>query len=215
MRRGCGKAILRRSMFAGSKRYSDAIARIDAAHAEDPDCEVVDGVARRKELVYAERMTRMLERFAPGASEAVRLAVRCQHIRRWTVPRASYPATPAGYKDWRARLLLLHAEAASEFLRGAGYDETTIGRVAKLVRKEGIKRDAEAQLLEDVAALVFLEHHLGGFARQHADYDEAKLLDILKKTLRKMSPEGRRAAAELINPPSEVAFLLKKGVSGE
>jgi len=197
------------------RRFERTIARIDAAHAEDPESDIVDGVARPRELVYAERMTRMLDRFAPGASETVRLAVRCQHIRRWEIPRTSYPATPAGYKAWRARLLLLHAEAACGVLREAGYDEGTIERVAKLVRKEGIKRDPEAQLLEDVAALVFLEHHLANFARQHAEYDEAKLLDILHKTLRKMSPDGRRAAADLINAPPEVAPLLKKAVKRE
>lgn len=197
------------------ERFKRAIARIDAAHADDPGSEIVDGVQRPRELVYAERMSGMLDRLAPDSSEAVRLAVRCQHIRRWEIPRASYPATPAGYKEWRASLLLRHAEAASEILREAGYDESTVGRVAKLVRKEGIKRDAEAQLLEDVAALVFLEHHLAGFARQHAEYDEAKLLDILHKTLRKMSPEGRRAALDLINAPAEVAPLLAKAVKRE
>ena len=208
-------AILRRKMTGDSGRYDDAVARIDAAHAEDPGVETVDGIARPGELVYARRMSRMLERFAPGASEAVRLAVRCQHIRRWEVPRASYPATPAGYKEWRARLLVLQAEVASGILREAGYDEATIERVARLVRKEGIKRDADAQLLEDVAALVFMEHHLAGFARQHAQYDEAKLLDILGKTLRKMSPAGRRAAADLVNASAEVAPLLLKAVKGE
>lgn len=193
-------------------RFERAIARIDAAHAEDPGVETVDGTARPGELVYAQRMSRMLERFAPEASEAVRLAVRCQHIRRWEIPRTSYPATPAGYKDWRARLLVLQAEVASGILREAGYDEAMIGQVARLMRKEGIKRDADAQLLEDVAALVFMEHHLADFARRHTQYDESKLLDILRKTLRKMSPNGRRAAADLVDAPPEVAPLLQKAV---
>jgi hypothetical protein len=197
------------------QRFERAIARIDSMHAEDPNRDIVDGVAQPRELVYARRMTEMLDRFAPGAPESVRLAVRSQHIRRWEIPRTSYPPTPAGYKEWRARLLVLHAEAASGILREVGYDETMIGRVAKLVRKEGIKRDAAVQLLEDVAALVFLEHHLADFARQHAGYDEAKLLDILNKTLRKMSPDGRRAAAGLINAPAEVAPLLEKAVKRE
>lgn len=194
------------------ERFERAMARIDSVHAQDPETETVDAVARPKELLYAERMTSMLDRFAPGASEAVRLAARCQHIRRWEIPRTAYPPRGAGYKEWRARLLHLHAETASEILREAGYDESTVAQVAKLVRKEGIKRDAEVQLLEDIAALVFLEHHLADFARRHQDYDETKLLDILKKTLRKMSAEGRRAASSLINVPREVAPLLQKAV---
>jgi hypothetical protein len=197
------------------KRFERAIARIDSIHAEDPNQDVVDGVAQARELVYARRMTEMLDRFAPGASESVRLAVRGQHIRRWEIPRSSYPPTPAGYKAWRARLLKLHAEVASGILREAGYDESMVSRVAKLLRKEGIKRDGEVQLLEDVAALVFLEHYLADFAHQHEGYDEAKLLDILGKTLRKMSPEGRRAALGLIRAPAEVVPLLEKAVKRE
>lgn len=196
-----------------TQRFERAIARMDSIHAEDPNRDVVDGAAQPRELVYARRMTDMLDRFAPAAPEPVWLAVRCQHIRRWEIPRASYPATPAGYKAWRARLLMLHAEAASRILREAGYEESMLSRVSKLLRKEGIKRDEEVQLLEDVAGLVFLEHYLSGFARQHEGYDEAKLLDILSKTLRKMSPAGRRAAADLINPPPEVASLLAKALN--
>ncbi|MDH3286869.1 MAG: DUF4202 domain-containing protein [Betaproteobacteria bacterium] len=197
------------------QRFERAIARIDSIHAEDPNRDVVDGVAQPKELVYTRHMTEMLDRLAPGAPEAVRLAVRCQHIRRWEIPRTSYSPTPAGYKEWRARLLVLHAEVASGILREAGYDESMVSRVAKLLRKEGIKRDTEVQLLEDVAALVFLEHYLADFARQHEGYDEAKLLDILGKTLRKMSPEGRWAAQDLIRAPVEVAPLLEKAVNRE
>lgn len=195
------------------QRYERAMARIDSIHAEDPNQDVVDGVAQPRELVYAQRMTEMLDRFAPGAPESVRLAVRSQHIRRWEIPRPSYPPTPAGYKEWRARLLILHAEVTSGILREAGYDESLVSRVAKLLRKEGVKRDGEVQLLEDVASLVFLEHYLADFAHQHEGYDEAKLLDILGKTLRKMSPEGRRAAQGLISAPAEVAPLLTKAVN--
>jgi hypothetical protein len=213
LRRDRAGVILRCKMIADSERYAHAIARIDAVHAEDPDPEIVVGGTRPKELVYAQRMTEMLDRFAPGAPEPVRLAVRCQHIRRWEIPRASYPATPAGYKEWRARLLMLHAEVASGILREAGYDESMVSRVAKLVRKEGIKRDGDVQLLEDVAALAFLEHDLADFAHRHEGYDEAKLLDIVRKTLRKMSPDGRRAALGLINAPAEVMPLLTKAVN--
>ena len=203
------------TIAADAGRFENAVARIDAAHAEDPSMEIIGGAARPGELVYAERMSGMLERFAPGASEALRLAVRCQHMRRWVIPRTSYPATSAGYKEWRARLLVFQADVASEILREAGYDDDTIRRVAQLVRKEGIKRDSETQLLEDVAALVFIEHHLADFARHHTEYDEAKLIDILGKTLRKMSSEGRRAARKLVKAPADVARLVEKAVSGE
>ena len=195
-------------MIADSGRYAGAIARFDAANAEDPNTESAGGAAEPKELVYARRMSAMLERFAPDAPEAVRLAVRCQHIRRWDIPRASYPRTPEGYQAWRARLLEHHAELATAILREAGYDEGMIARVASIVRKERLKKDPEAQLLEDVAALVFLEHYVAGFVAGHPDYSEAKLRDILQKTFRKMSPRGRDAVRTLIRPPAALAPLL-------
>jgi hypothetical protein len=193
-------------------RYWRAIASIDAANAKDPNSELVDGVPVPKELVYSRRMTGMLERFAPGAPETVRLAVRCQHIRRWETPRASYPATPAGYQAWRAGLLKFHAEAAAGILRDAGYDAEAVARVMTLLRKQGVKRDPDVQLLEDVASLVFLEHYAADFARTHPDYDEAKLIDILMKTLKKMSSDGRAAAVSLLRPPEAVVSLLRKAL---
>jgi hypothetical protein len=196
-------------MIADSERYADAIARFDAANAEDPNTESTGGVAEPRELVYARRMTAMLERFAPDAPEAVRLAVRCQHIRRWEIPRASYPRTPEGYQAWRARLLDYHAGLADRILRDAGYDEGMIARVASIVRKERLKTSQEAQLLEDVAALVFLEHYVAGFVAGHPEYGEAKLRDILQKTFRKMSPHGRDAVRILIHLPVALApFVL-------
>jgi hypothetical protein len=201
--------ILRRRMIADSKRYADAIARFDAANAEDPNTESIGGVAEPKELVYARRMTAMLERFAPDAPEAVRLAVRCQHIRRWDFPRDSYPRTPEGYQAWRTRLLDHHAELAARILRDAGYDEDMIARVASTVRKERLKSNSEAQMLEDVVGLVFLEHYVAGFVAGHPQYSEAKLRDILQKTFRKMSPRGRDAARTLIRLPEALApFVL-------
>jgi len=177
-------------------RFERAMARIDAAHAEDPRR---DASGRPRELAYAERMSRWLAHLAPDASEALRLAVRCQHLRRWEIPRSAYPEGAAGYRRWRAEQARAHARAAAEILREAGYDEAFVARVQALVRKEGIKRDPEAQALEDAACLVFLEDEFAAFAARH---DEAKLLAILRKTWAKMSERGRRAALALdLAPP--------------
>ena len=139
----------------------------------------------------------MLARFAPDASEPLRLAARCQHVERWKIPRADYPMTRAGYERWRTRLRDFHAERAGAILRDAGYDDATIGRVGALIRKEALKTDAEAQALEDVVALVFMESYLDDFVAKHAGYDEAKFVDILQKTARKMSARGRASALTL------------------
>jgi hypothetical protein len=196
-------------MSSGSDRFAQAIARIDAANALDPNREDAGGRTRPKELLYAERLSAMLARIAPDASETLRLAARCQHVERWTIPRSDYPMDRAGYERWRTRLRDLHAERAGAILRGAGYDDATIARVGSLIRKERLKADAEAQMLEDAVALVFMESYLDDFVATHAGYDEAKLVDILRKTARKMSARGRELALTSISPPAALRPVLR------
>ena len=178
-------------MLADPKRFEAAIARFDAANAEDPNTEAADGVAQPKELLYARRMTAWLDKLAPEASEALRLAARAQHIRRWAIPRRDYPMTRTGYLKWRTTLYRFHADTAGAILREVGYDDATVAAVQSLLRKERLKRNPDMQYLEDVACLVFLESYFAAFAPQ---YDEQKVLDILRKTWKKMSPQGRAAA---------------------
>jgi len=194
------------------ERFTRAIARFDAANAEDPNVETVDGRPRPKELLYAERLTAMLGRYAPEASGTLRLAARCQHIQRWRIPRADYPMTRVGYQQWRVRLRDFHAELSGAILRDVGYDDATIARVGSLIRKEALKTDAEAQTLEDVVDLVFLESYLADFVAGHSGYDEAKFVDILKKTGRKMSARGRESALTLIAPPPALVPVIRRAM---
>lgn len=177
-----------------STPFARAIARFDAVNAEDPRRDSVDGEFHPRELLYARRMSETLDRFAPDASEALRLAARAQHIQRWIVPRSEYPEGRAGYKRWRTRLMGHHAELAGGILREVGYGEDLVERVQMLLRKQGLKRDPEVQRLEDVVCLVFLEHYFDAFARDH---EEGKLVEILGKTWMKMSEQGRAAALDL------------------
>lgn len=195
------------------ERFDQAIARFDAANAEDPGRELVDGRERPKALLYAERLTAMLARIAPDASEPLRLAARCQHLQRWKIPRAEHPMTQAGYFQWRARLRELHVDLASAILTDAGYDDATIARVNSLTRKEALKTDADAQALEDAVALVFLESYLAGFVAEHRDYDEAKLAGILTKTAKKMSARGREAALTAIALPAAFAPVVRAAMN--
>ncbi len=188
----------------------DAIARIDAANAEDPNREFVDGAARPKEVVYAERMTGWLEKLAPEASEALRIAARAQHIERWTMPRAEFPDGREGYFRWRTTLAKFHAERTAGIIAEAGYDEAVIDRVKGLLRKHRLKTDPEVQMLEDVACLVFLESYFADFSKKH---DEAKVIGILQKTWAKMSPKGHDAALAL-DMPAEARALVEKALSG-
>ncbi len=190
-----------------SSRFELALAAVDAVHAGDPEKDASD---RPKELVYAERMSAWLGKLAPQASEELRLAVRCQHLRRWAISRSSYPEGKVGYLRWRKDESLAHAALAGEILRHAGYDGQAVKRVQSLVKKERIKHDPEAQTLEDVTCLVFLEHELAPFAAKHPD---DKVIDILRKTWPKMSAQGQQAALGLDLPPP-LRRIVEKAVSG-
>lgn len=187
-------------------RFQRAIERFDAINAEDPNVETVDGVPHAKELLYARRMTEWLDRLLPDASEALRLAARCQHIRRWHIPRMSYPMERQGYHRWRTELGKYHAETAGQVLREVGYDAGTIARVQSLLRKERLKADSETQSLEDVICLVFLEYYFEPFSEQQ---EEQKLIGILRRTWAKMSPRGQAAALALSLRPEKRKLIEK------
>jgi Domain of unknown function (DUF4202) len=185
-------------VIADVRRFETAIARFDAANAEDPNTDVFEGMTYPKELLYARRMTDWLDQIEPDASEALRLAARSQHIRRWEIPRHRFPKTRTGYLRWRTTLYTFHADTAGEILRQVGYDEHTIDRVRSLLRKTRLKHDPEVQCLEDVACVVFLESYFAAFAAQ---YDEEKIIGIVGKTWQKMSPRGQQIALTLTLPP--------------
>jgi hypothetical protein len=192
-------------------RYTDAAARIDAANAEDPNQETVDGAPMPKELVYGRRMSDWLLRLEPNASKALRLAVRAQHIRRWTIPRSGYPMDRRGYLRWRTDLKNFHADYAGGILRDVGYAPEFVAAVQSLLRKEGLRENPEAQTLEDVACLVFLEHYFADFARLH---DADKVVDIVRKTWAKMSERGHAAALTIDLSPEALA-LVQRALSGD
>ena len=183
-----------------------AIERFDALNAADPNTELVDGRAEPKELVYARRMTGRLHRLEPGASVPLQLAARGQHLMRWRIPRETFPKDRAGYIRWRTTLYDFHADRAAEVLREVGYDDATIERVRSLIRKQNLKTDADAQTLEDVICLVFLENYFADFARDH---DEEKLIKILRKTWRKMSARGHAAAMKLNLGEREMGLISR------
>lgn len=193
------------------QRFDRAIALFDAANAEDPNLDQ----GQPKELLYARRMTDMIGRYAPDASEVAQLAVRAQHIKRWTVPRSSYALTKEGYLAWRTGLYKFHAETAGELMRQAGYDDAMIDQVRMAVGKRQLKVNPDTQMMEDVADLVFIEHYMLGFAGKHAEYSEEKWLEIVRKTWKKMSDRAHQfATGGGIKLPEPLAPLILKAISG-
>ncbi|MBW8307993.1 MAG: DUF4202 domain-containing protein [Thiobacillus sp.] len=197
-------------MIENTERFSRAMALFDAANAQDPNLDE----GQPKELLYAQRMSDMIARFAPDASEASQLAVRAQHIQRWMVPRNTYPMTKEGYHAWRTGLYTFQADSAGELMRQAGYDDAMIERVKKAVGKRGIKSNPDTQMLEDIAGLVFIEHYMLAFALSKPEYDEEKWLEIIRKTWKKMSKAAQAfALSGKIKLPEPLVPLITKAVS--
>lgn len=191
--------------------YQAAINAFDQANSQDPNVEIADGREYPKELLYAQRMSDMQERYAPEASEAVKLAVRAQHIQRWKSPRSDYPMDKPGYMLWRTGLYKFHAATAGDLMKEAGYDDEMIERVKTIVSKKGLKTNPETQLMEDVVDLVFIEHYMIGFASSHPEYDEAKWILIVRKTWQKMSERAHEFAlgGNIKLPEALVPLILK------
>jgi Domain of unknown function (DUF4202) len=188
------------------ERLASALAAIDAANADDPNVITIDGVERPKELAHAELMTRWVRTLDPQCSEEQLLAARAHHLRRWTIPRDSYPDGRSGYLKWRTALKRQHADEVGTILREAGYDDESVARVQAIVRKQGLGQDHAVQVHEDALCLVFLETQFGELARRMGD---DKTVDILQKTAKKMSPAGLFVARSLRFSPSATALLQR------
>jgi hypothetical protein len=191
-----------------NEKLKKAFDAFDAYNSKDPNKETWKGTAYPKELLYAQRMTERLNHFAPAAADYIQLAARCQHIGRWEIPRATYPMDRKGYLQWRNAEKQHHSEVASKILSECGYDQNTIDIVSFLLLKKQLTTHPDTQLLEDVVCLVFVEFYLEDFAAKH---EPEKVVDILKKTLRKMSPRATKRAAELI-PNENLKRLLQQAL---
>jgi len=184
----------------------EALRRIDEANAADPNRETCGGEEVSAAWIYGRRMYDWVRILDPNASDALLLAARAQHIRRWEFPRTDYPEGKAGYHQWRTMLYGYHGDKAGEIIQVVGYDTETIDRVKAILSKKHLRKDADTQTLEDAAALVFLQYHLEAFARRK-DMDEPKLIRILQKTWAKMSDAGHEHALAL-DLPEDLAAVV-------
>jgi len=188
----------------GSSRLDAAIAAIDAANALDPNVLMIDGTERPKEQAHAEMMTAWVLRLDPDADEAQLLAARAHHLRRWSLPRSDYPDGRAGYLRWRTALKARHAEEVGEILAGCGYEPDLIDRVQRIIRKQDLRTDPATQTHEDALCLTFLQTQFGELADKLGD---ERTIGVVRKTLAKMSDQGRAEALALALSPAEVALV--------
>jgi len=176
------------------RAFQEAIRRFDAANSADPNTLTLDGKVVPYELFYSQRLTEWVERLRSNASPALLLAARCQHICRWMIPRSSYPMTRAGYLKWRTDLKQFHAKKSGEILAESGCSAALVMRVQELNLKKNLGQDDELQALEDALCLVTLQHQLTDLIRKT---EPEKMVSILQKTWKKMSPQARDEALRL------------------
>jgi len=198
------------SRESGQPRVSDALLfqaalrRFDEENSRDPNVEIVDGIARPRELVYAERLTNWVLKLCPDAPEELRLAARCQHICRWTIRRDRYPLGRAGYLKWREDLKKFHGDKAAQILREVGYPEPMVLKVRALNLKKDFPDDPESRVLEDALCLVFLAYQFADLAAKTAD---EKMINALRKSWNKMTPVARDWALKLHYEPNEKSLI--------
>jgi hypothetical protein len=191
-------------------KFKKAMDAFDQYNSKDPNQETANGQSLPKELLYAQRMTRRLLLYEPDSSEYLQLAARSQHIGRWEIARSGYPMDKKGYFQWRNKLKEHHAFIVEHILKNCGYDGLTIEKVKELLMKKNLNTNTDAQVLEDVVCLVFLEHYVDEFAAKHED---EKVIDILRKTIKKMSAKVIRSVAEL--PLSDkIKSMIDAAVNG-
>jgi len=191
------------------ERFGVAIRRMDEANGEDPRRELVDGAPQARELLFARRVYEWVWKLVDKPSEELLLAARGHTLRRWMIPRDRYPRTTPGYRQWRETLAVFHAEQSGGILHEVGYPEATIARVRALILRNNWRDGPEGRALEDADCLVFLETKLEGCLDQ---WEENKAVNILKKTLRKMTPAGKMHAGSL-RLSDRCAELLRRAQS--
>ncbi len=190
-----------------TERFSTAIARIDAANADDPNTIDVGGERRPKEQAHAEMASAWLRHLDPEASELQLLAARAHHLRRWSLPRATYPDGRAGYLRWRADLKKQHADEVGAILADVGYTADEIDRVRQIIEKRALRTDPAVQAHEDALCLVFLQTQVDETLAKLPD-DERRI-EVLRKTAEKMSPEALEIAGGLDYSASTAALLRR------
>ena len=180
--------------LSAQEKFDKALSLYNEANSQDPNIEDDNGQEVPKELLYSQRMLDMINRYLPDADDVAKLSVAAQHIERWKSPRSDYPMNRKGYHLWRSNLYKFHADTAAKLLKEAGYDEKFINRVKLAIGKKNLKNNADTQILEDVAALTFLEHYMMTMYINFPQYDEEKWIDIILRTWKKMSPAAQEFA---------------------
>ncbi len=200
--------------MSNTEAFQKAIQLINKANAQDPNKERSNGEDMPKELVYSRRMTDMLNHYLPDADDVARIAVHAQHIQRWKSPRSDFEMNRKGYHQWRTQLYTFHAETTAALLQEAGYKDEFINRVKMAIAKKNLRKNPDTQIVEDVAALTFIEHYMTAMYKNFPQYDEKKWIDIILRTWKKMSSDAHEfALSGNLMLPETLAPLIQKALT--
>ncbi|MEN9646689.1 MAG: hypothetical protein RL238_3358 [Actinomycetota bacterium] len=176
------------------QRHEVARGAIDAANVLDPTLVEVRGERRPLALVHGQLAAEWVQALHPGADPLLLLAARAHHLRRWELPRSQYPEGKAGYHRWKRDQRQRHADDVAALLSPLGYDASEIETVQRWIRRDQLSTDAGSQAVEDAACLVFIETQLADVATK---LDRDHLIDVIRKTAKKMSAEALGAVGRI------------------
>jgi hypothetical protein len=189
--------------------FTQAMEAFNAANSKDPNFIEVNGFEKPYELVYANWLYEWVMKLNPNAIEQLQLAAKCQHIKRWEIPRSKYQDGLKGYTKWKKELAEYHADEAGKILKQVGYEEAVIERVRAINLKKNLKTDSDVQTMEDALCLVTLQYQIEGFSLKH---DDEKMIGIIKKTWAKMSDRAKEEALKL-SYSERVLSLIKNAIA--
>jgi len=159
-------------------------------HNEDP--KQTDNQA--EESLYATRMVEQLKKYYPQANQLLEISALAHHLKRWEIARSIYPMDKQGYFQWRRHVAKHQLAILTEVLDKEGIANEEQETIISVLKKENIKKLEESQVIEDVACMVFVQHYLEPFAAPH---DKQKVVDIVRKTMLKMSQHAINETAQL------------------
>ncbi len=177
-----------------NERILLAAQAIDAANALDPNLVTVRGVREPLALVHGRLAVEWVQVLRPDADPLLSIAARAHHLRRWELPRSGYPEGKAGYHRWKRDQRQRHADDVAALLAPLGFSDDDIAAVQRWIRREALNTDTGSQAVEDAACLVFIETQLADVATK-LDHDH--LVDVIRKTAKKMSPAALDAVGRI------------------
>ncbi len=185
-------------------KLTKTLEAIDILHQNDPQQIMIEGKNIGKELLYAQQMSTWLVKLQPKPNEIQQISVRSQHLCRWQLARNQYEMNRSGYLTWRKEQGIRHAEKAVQVMNVNGYSQLECDTVYNIVSKKRVKGDANTQIMEDCACLVFLEFQFAKFIENHSI---EKNIRIVQKTWLKMSEQAHQFALQLPFSAAELSII--------